>query len=198
MFSTIGLRTWRVSPTLSYYWVNKKALTTTKYGETRYGLFTISFNGGLQVRTWDRITRLTCTNLDIIKPVATSQASVMSAACDAACLSHFTTRCTVYRVLSSVHNLLLMVVAIAASLSGIGAAYMWVFGVKSPLPAMVFLLSGLGLLLAWTYYAWISYTQLFLLSMESHVSHGQDVHSTLFPTWDSRRGSRLVPRASTH
>ncbi|KAH0471284.1 MAG: hypothetical protein KVP17_003516 [Porospora cf. gigantea B] len=77
MFMTLGLRTWRVAPDVDFNWVNKKQLTVTTYTRTTFGLFTISFNGGLNVRTWSRITAITCSNLDAIKPVATAQSSLM-------------------------------------------------------------------------------------------------------------------------
>ncbi|KAH0471286.1 MAG: hypothetical protein KVP17_003516 [Porospora cf. gigantea B] len=167
MFMTLGLRTWRVAPDVDFNWVNKKQLTVTTYTRTTFGLFTISFNGGLNVRTWSRITAITCSNLDAIKPVATAQSSLMSAACDSGCLSHYSSRCGVYRVMTSLHNFMLAAVSTCASISAIGSAYAFIFGIGSNVPTMIYLLTGLGLVLCWCYWSWTTFNQLHLLLLES-------------------------------
>ncbi|KAH0471285.1 MAG: hypothetical protein KVP17_003516 [Porospora cf. gigantea B] len=65
---------------------------------------------------------------------------------------------------------MLAAVSTCASISAIGSAYAFIFGIGSNVPTMIYLLTGLGLVLCWCYWSWTTFNQLHLLLLESQVS----------------------------
>ncbi|KAH0474122.1 MAG: hypothetical protein KVP17_000693 [Porospora cf. gigantea B] len=157
LFVAIGLRMWRVNGPITIFWLFKGTKLGTPYAEAQYGLFLVSLNGGSPVLTWSRLSTVTCTTVSLLPPAANG---IASPHCGEDCIGSLQSRCAAYRQMSSIGNLMLVAIVTAASISLVGAGWLWIFGASNQLPALSWTISGVGLMLALVYYAYISFEQM--------------------------------------
>eukprot|EP00382_Lankesteria_abbotti_P001591 CAMPEP_0113850836 /NCGR_PEP_ID=MMETSP0372-20130328/4182_1 /TAXON_ID=340204 /ORGANISM="Lankesteria abbotti" /LENGTH=397 /DNA_ID=CAMNT_0000821331 /DNA_START=45 /DNA_END=1238 /DNA_ORIENTATION=+ /assembly_acc=CAM_ASM_000359 len=154
----IGLTTWRSTQKYNVHWLKSGKPTTTPYQETHYGLYLVAFSGGTSTQPWYRLEQTMCAAVDYIAPLMEGTQAIMlwDASCDSTCLSHFRSRCQVYKQQSTLGYAVMGVVIIAALAGLVGVGWFFVVGKSAGMLQICWAGGGLATVLMLGWYVWSS------------------------------------------